>query len=92
MPYVFQLNDTGLWQRLSRTIDDFLNGVWRSGGLFGAKAAAAYYIEIDDENNPSASRALGQVNITIGMAPVYPAEFVVVTIGMWDGGTSVTEQ
>jgi len=92
MPYVFQLNDTGLWQRLNRTIDDFLNGVWRSGGLFGTKASEAYYIEIDDENNPSASRALGQVNITIGMAPVYPAEFVIVTIGMWDGGASVTEQ
>jgi phage tail sheath protein FI len=91
-PYVFQPNDTGLWKRLYRTIDDFLNRVWRSGALFGAKAADAYYIQIDDENNPSASRALGQVNITIGMAPVYPAEFVIVTIGLWDGGSSVTEQ
>ena len=91
-PYVFQPNDTGLWKRLNRTIDDFLNRVWRSGALFGAKAAQAYYIQIDDENNPPASRALGQVNITIGMTPVYPAEFVIVTIGLWDGGSSVTEQ
>jgi phage tail sheath protein FI len=91
-PYIFQPNSTGLWKRLNRTIDDFLNGIWRSGALFGAKAAEAYYIEIDDENNPPASRALGQVNITIGLAPVYPAEFVIVTIGIWDGGSSVTEQ
>ena len=90
-PYVFQTNDTGLWQRLNRTINDFLTRVWLSGGLFGAKAAEAFYIEIDDENNPPASRALGQVNITIGMAPVYPAEFVIVTIGIWDGGASITE-
>jgi hypothetical protein len=91
-PYVFQTNDTGLWQRLNRTINDFLTRVWLSGGLFGAKASEAFYIEIDDENNPPSSRALGQVNITIGMAPVYPAEFVIVTIGIWDGGSSVTEQ
>jgi hypothetical protein len=91
-PYVFQPNGTGLRKRLNRTIDDFLNRVWRSGGLFGAKAADAYYIQIDDENNPATSQALGQVNITIGMAPVYPAEFVIVTIGLWDGGSSVTEQ
>jgi len=92
LPYVFQTNDTALWQRLNRTINDFLTRVWLSGGLFGAKASQAFYIEIDDENNPPASRALGQVNITIGMAPVYPAEFVIVTIGIWDGGSSVTEQ
>ena len=92
LPYVFQTNDTGLWQRLNRTINDFLTRVWLSGALFGAKASQAFYIEIDDENNPPASRALGQVNITIGMAPVYPAEFVIVTIGIWDGGSSITEQ
>jgi uncharacterized protein len=91
-PYVFQPNDIGLWKRLYRTIDDFLNRVWKAGGLFGATAAEAYYIVIDAENNPPTTQALGQVNITIGMAPVYPAEFVVVTIGIWDGGSSVTEQ
>jgi phage tail sheath protein FI len=91
-PFVFQPNDTGLWKRMYRTIDDFLNRVWKSGALFGAKAAEAYYIQIDDENNPSTSRALGQVNITIGMAPVDPAEFVDVSIGLWDGGATVTEQ
>lgn len=91
-PYVFQTNDTGLWKRLNRTITNFLTGVWQSGALFGAKASQAFYLEIDDENNPPASQALGQVNITIGMAPVYPAEFVIVTIGMWDSGISITEQ
>ena len=91
-PYVFQTNDTGLWKRLNRAITNFLTGVWQSGALFGTKASQAFYIQIDEENNPPASQALGQVNITIGMAPVYPAEFVIVTIGMWDSGISITEQ
>lgn len=92
LPYVFQPNDTGLWKRLQRTIDDFLTRVWRSGALFGTKASEAFYIQIDDENNPPTSRALGRVNITLGMQAVYPAEFVIVTIGVWDGGASITEQ
>ena len=91
-PYVFQTNDTGLWQRLNRTINDFLTRVWQSGALFGTQASQAFYIEIDDENNPPASRALGQVNVTLGLAPVYPAEFVIVKFGIWDGGATVTEQ
>jgi phage tail sheath protein FI len=90
-PYVFQTIDTGLWQRLNRATNDFLTRVWRSGGLFGAKASEAFYVQIDEENNPPASRALGQVNVTIGLAPVYPAEFIIVTFGIWVGGSSVTE-
>jgi phage tail sheath protein FI len=91
-PYVFQPNDTGLWKRLERTINDFLTRVWRSGALFGTKSSEAFYIQIDEENNPPATRSLGQVNITIGMAPVYPSEFIIVTIGIWDGGATITEQ
>ncbi|HEY1868188.1 MAG TPA: phage tail sheath subtilisin-like domain-containing protein, partial [Candidatus Cybelea sp.] len=90
-PYVFMTNDTSLWKRLNRAISDFLTRVWKAGALFGTQAAQAFYIQIDDENNPPSSRALGQVNITIGMAPVYPAEFVIVHIGIWDGGVSVSE-
>jgi len=36
-------------------------------------------------------RALGQVIIEIGLAPVRPAEFVIVRIGIWDGGSQVSE-
>ncbi len=92
LPYVFNTIDESLWKRLSRTITDFLTRVWQAGALFGTQASQAFYVEIDDENNPPDLMAQGQVNITIGMAPVYPAEFIIVKIGMWQGGTSVTEQ
>ena len=92
LPYVFNTIDESLWKRLNRTITDFLTRVWQAGALFGTQAAQAFYVEIDDENNPPDLMAQGQVNITIGMAPVYPAEFIIVKIGMWQGGTSVTEQ
>jgi phage tail sheath protein FI len=89
---VFEPNDLSLWKKLNRTLVEFLTRVWRSGALFGATAAQAFYVKIDEENNPPATRALGQVIIEIGLAPVRPAEFVVVRIGMWDGGSNVSEQ
>ena len=75
---VFAPNDLGLWKRLERTIGEFLNRVWRSGALFGATAKDAYYVRADEELNPRAVRALGQVIVEIGIAPVRPAEFVIV--------------
>jgi uncharacterized protein len=88
---VFEPNDLTLWKKLDRTISEFLTRVWRSGALFGATAEQAFYVKIDEELNPPSVRAQGQVIIEIGMAPVRPAEFVVVRIGIWDGGGSVEE-
>jgi phage tail sheath protein FI len=88
---VFEPNDLTLWKKLTRVITEFLTRVWRSGALFGAKAYEAFYVKIDEENNPEPLRALGQVNIEIGLAPVRPAEFIIVQIGLWDGGSSVSE-
>jgi uncharacterized protein len=92
LPYVFNTIDDSLMKTLNRTITGFLTTLWQAGGLYGAKASDAFYVEIDDENNPPELMAQGQLNITIGMAPTYPAEFIIVTIGIWQGGTSVTEQ
>jgi phage tail sheath protein FI len=88
---VFEPNDPGLWKKLDRTITEFLTRVWRSGALFGTKASEAFYVKIDDELNPEPIRALGQVIIEIGLAPVRPAEFVIVRIGMWNGGSQISE-
>lgn len=88
---VFEPNDLTLWKKLARTLDEFLTRVWRSGALFGKSAKEAFYIKIDEENNPPSVRALGQVIIEVGVAPVRPAEFVIVRIGLWDGGSSASE-
>jgi phage tail sheath protein FI len=88
---VFEPNDLALWEKLKRTIGEFLSRVWRSGALFGATAEQAYYVKCDEELNPPSVRALGQVFVEIGIAPVRPAEFVVIRIGMWDDGSLVSE-
>jgi phage tail sheath protein FI len=88
---VFEPNTTGLWSKLNRTLTAFLTQVWRDGGLFGDTAAQAFYVRIDESLNPESTRALGQLYIQIGVAPAYPAEFVIVQIGIWQGGSNVSE-
>ncbi|MBM2613993.1 phage tail sheath family protein [Actinoplanes sp. LDG1-06] len=83
---VFEPNNTALWKGLERTISEFLTRVWQSGALFGTTAAEAFYVKIDEELNPPATRALGRVVIEIGMNPAGTAEHVVVRIGIWAGG------
>lgn len=88
---VFEPNDLALWQRLKRTITEFLTRVWRDGALFGETAKDAFYVRIDEALNPPSTRKLGRLYVEIGVQPVYPAEFIVVRIGIWDGGNEVAE-
>lgn len=88
---VFEPNNTRLWKQLDRTITGFLTSVWRSGALFGDRARDAFYVRIDEALNPEHERALGRLFIEIGVRPTYPAEFIVVRIGLWQGGSEVEE-
>lgn len=88
---VFAPNNLALWKGLERTISEFLTRVWEAGALFGATAEEAFYVLINEELNPAAVRDLGQVIIEIGLAPTRPAEWVVLRIGLWDGGARITE-
>jgi len=88
---VFEPNNTSLWQKLKRTIGAFLTQQWRDGALFGARVEDAFYVRIDEVLNPDSERALGRLTIEIGVRPSYPAEFIIVRIGIWQGGSSVSE-
>ena len=88
---VFEPNNLQLWQKLKRTLTDFLTRSWRDGALFGAKASEAFYVRIDEDLNPFSEQQLGRLHIEIGVRPSYPAEFIIVRIGIWDGGSEVSE-
>jgi hypothetical protein len=88
---VFEPNVQALWKKLNRTITAFLTQQWRDGALFGAKPEEAFYVRIDEVLNPDSERSLGRLHIEIGVRPAYPAEFIIVRIGIWQGGSDVTE-
>ncbi|TWT91735.1 phage tail sheath subtilisin-like domain-containing protein [Stieleria varia] len=78
---VFEPNDSQLWSRVRQTINNFLNTQWRSGMLEGRTAEEAYYVacdrgvtmQQDDIEN-------GRLICEVGIAPVFPAEFVIFRI------------
>ncbi len=88
---VFEPNDADLWARIRRDITAFLTNVWRTGALFGATPAQAFYVKCDGETNPPSVRDAGQVIIEIGLAPVKPAEFVIFRISQWAAGSETSE-
>jgi phage tail sheath protein FI len=77
---LFENNDERLWSRLSGVIGIFLNEYRNVGGLRGATEAEAFFVKIDAENNPQSSIELGEVNIEVGVALQYPAEFVIINL------------
>ena len=88
---VFEPNDQTLWKKLTRDVRAYLMRVWRSGALFGHTPEEAFYVKCDDETNPRYLIDAGQVNVQIGICPVKPAEFVIFSIGQWDGGALIEE-
>jgi phage tail sheath protein FI len=88
---VFEPNNQALWHKVRRTITEFLTRVWRDGALFGDRPEHAFYVRVDEAINPDTERALGRLHVEIGVRPSYPAEFIVVRIGLWDGGAALSE-
>jgi len=74
---VFEPNDEFTWARVARSISDFLNGVWRSGGLMGTTPDEAYFVQCDQTTMTQDDLANGRLVCLVGMAPVKPAEFVI---------------
>lgn len=85
---IFEPNDDRLWTRLSMTASSFLSEFWRSGGLKGANAAEAFYVICDETNNTSTTINNGEVHVEVGVALQYPAEFIVINISQWTGGSN----
>ncbi|MGZ4215243.1 MAG: phage tail sheath family protein [Solirubrobacteraceae bacterium] len=77
---VFEPNDEPLWSSLRLNITTFMQGLFRQGAFQGSTPAEAYLVKCDKDNNPQDQIDLGIVNILVGFAPLYPAEFVIINI------------
>jgi hypothetical protein len=79
-PYVFQPNDVNTWKAVKAMVGSFLNSVWKQGGLQGATPADAYQVECGLGATMTAEDILnGFMKVTIKVAVVHPAEFIVLT-------------
>jgi phage tail sheath protein FI len=88
----FEPNDSQLWSELNRSIGAFMQALFAQGAFKGRSAAESYFVQCGAENNPASGVEQGVVNITIGFAPVRPAEFVVIQIQQIAGQTGSSDQ
>lgn len=76
---------------LQVVLSAFLTDVWQDGGLAGSDINDAFYVVCDDTNNTVDSIARGLLYIDVGLALLVPAEYIVVRVGQFEGGTSASE-
>jgi hypothetical protein len=80
---VFEPNAEPLWARVRRSITNFLTLVWRNGALEGTKVEEAFFVKCDRTTMTQTDIDSGRLICIVGVAPVKPAEFVIVRIGLW---------
>ena len=82
----FEPNTPQTWGTVESQVRYFLQKIFQQGMLAGGKAEEAFYVKCDAETNPPEQVDLGYLVCEIGVAPVYPTEFMIIQITQ---GTSV---
>jgi hypothetical protein len=84
---VFEPDNAALRRRLQTAVEGFLERWWRAGRFAGATADQAFLVHI------ALPEALGPgtLLVEIAVAPVRPAEFVVLTVTRTDEAISIGE-
>jgi phage tail sheath protein FI len=77
---VFRPNGEALWAEIRRAAKGFLHNLYRQGAFAGATARDSYQVKCDAETTTETDRRLGIVNVLVMFAPLFPAEFVVITL------------
>ena len=77
---VHESNDELLWTRVRDTANDLLSAYWRDGELVGSKPEEAFYVRCGRDTMTQQDIDSGRLVVEVGIAPVTPAEFVVVTV------------
>jgi uncharacterized protein len=79
---VFEPNDEALWSKLRLSINAFMADLARQGAFYN------FYVTCDATTTTPADVALGVLTIIVGIAPVVPAEFIVLQIQQLAGQTT----
>jgi len=77
---VFEPNGEVLWQNVRRTVSDFLFSEWQHGYLKGSTAHDALFVGCDCTTMTQNDIDAGRIVVVVGVAPVKPAEFVMLRI------------
>lgn len=80
---VFEPNGDALWTAVRRAVDDFLRTQWQQGVLMGDRPGQAWFVRCDRSTMTQDDLDNGRLVCEIGIAPLRPAEFLILRIGQW---------
>lgn len=86
---VFEPNDERLWNAIKVRLGNMLTEFWTAGGLKGKSVNEAFFILCDETNNTATTIGDGEVRVEVGVALQYPAEFIIINISQFAGGTTL---
>jgi hypothetical protein len=75
-----EINDETLWARLRDSVARFLADEWRLGRLQGAKPDDAFFVRCDRSTMTESDIERGRLVCLVGVAPLKPAEFLILRI------------
>jgi len=76
----FEPNDNKTWETVEDMTKRFCRQLYQRGMLAGGNPEEAFYVKCDAETNPPDEVAKGQLICQVGVAPVLPAEFIMIQV------------
>jgi hypothetical protein len=86
----FEPNTAQTWDLVKSRTEAFLSEIFRIGMLAGGNAGEAFFVKCDAENNPADQIDSGLMVCDVGVAPVAPAEFIMISLVQTMGSTQAT--
>jgi hypothetical protein len=78
--YVFEPNDSNTWVTMKSMMNNFLADLWKQGALAGAIPEQAFDVQVGLGSTMTPADILaGLLLVTVKLAIVHPAEFIVIT-------------
>lgn len=77
---VFEPNAAPLWSSITLEVTSFMAGLFGQGAFQGQTAKQAYFVQCDGTTTTQQDILAGVLNLVVGFAPVYPAEFIVLQL------------
>ena len=81
----FEPNDELLWSTIRRDVGAFMRNLFAQGAFQGSTARDAYLVKCGADTTTQNDIDRGVVNLTVGFAPLKPAEFVIVQLQLLAG-------
>ena len=76
----FEPNDEPLWASVRLNLGSFLHELFKDGAFAGTSPSDAYFVRCDRSTMSQTDIDNGNLNVLVGIAPVKPAEFVLIRI------------